>query len=100
MTTPPPPPPAKSELTPEELGTRIRTALSLLEDVNDALDRGAKVCACCGTARRANMDDYQASQAIEGMVQKLGKLYEKLYDGKWEGRFIVPIEQASTVRGT
>lgn len=81
------------------MADRLKLAIGLIEEVAEQMNTAGKVCECCGITRRENMDDYQGRQALDAASQRLIKLYEKLYEGTWEGREIAPVVGASTLRG-
>lgn len=86
-------------IPPEMLAERLKLCLSILEEIGDDMNTASSACTCCGLTRRENMDDYQAKQSIEGAANRISKLYEKLFDGEWSGRELVPVVDAETLRG-
>lgn len=89
---------ATTTMAPDVLAAKIKEALGLIEEVGDQMNDRQKSCKCCGLSVRENMDDYQGKQALDACSQRLAKLYEKLYEGAWEGREIAPVMNASAVR--
>ncbi len=82
------------------LSQKLKTILSLLEEIGDSMNVRTSVCDCCGIVVRQNMDDYQAKQATDASANRIAKLYEKLMDGEWDGREIAPVVSADRARGS
>lgn len=87
-------------MPPDVLAEKIKTVLSLLEEIADDMDDSGTTCACCGLLVRKNMTDFQAKQATEAAANRIARLYEKLFDGTWPGRELAPVVSASTIRDT
>lgn len=85
-------------MTPDEMLQKLETALETIHEVSREMNTHAAPCPCCGVSVRDNMDDYNGSQALEACESRLSKLVDKLRDGKWQGRSLVPVVDASTLR--
>ena len=86
-------------MTPGEMGEKLKAAIALLEEVGDEMNTSARACQCCGLSVRESMDDYQGKLAIDGAVGRVTKLYERLYNGEWQGREMAPVVTAQSLRG-
>jgi len=85
-------------VTNTEMAERLRMALALLEEVGDQMNVEGKSCECCGLTVRVNIDDYQAKQTIDGCANRIARMYERLIEGTWHGRDVVPVVSASQMR--
>lgn len=85
-------------MDPVEVAERMKMALRLLDDLAEEMNTATKVCSCCGISVRENMDDWQAHQAFDAAARRVEKMYEKLTNGFWSGRSLVPVMDASAAR--
>lgn len=85
-------------MPPEVLAEKIKTVLTLLEEIAEDMDDSGSTCSCCGRFARNNLVDYQGKQAAEAAANRIAKMYEILFDGGWPGRELAPVVNASEVR--
>lgn len=86
-------------MSPTELAEMMKVAIALLDQLADEMDDSGRACGECGLVVRKNMDDFQGKQAFEAASNRVVKMYEKLVAGAWAGRSLVPVVDASEVRG-
>lgn len=85
-------------MTNAEILRHLEMAFSLVESVKAEMNTATKSCPCCGVSVRENLDDHNASQALDAAAVRLRKLSEKLRSGDWSGREIAPVVQAEVLR--
>jgi len=85
-------------LSAADIGERLKAAIGIIEEISEEMDDTAVVCSQCAINHRRNMDDYKAKQALEAAADRLSKLYDMIYEGKWQGRELAPVVTAESVR--
>jgi hypothetical protein len=88
----------KQKMDPVEFANKMKAVLAQLDELAEDMDESTRTCGDCGLVVRTNMDDYQGKQAFEAAGTRVSKMYEKLVNGQWPGRSLVPVVDASTLR--
>lgn len=85
-------------MTNEEMARDLATALQLLQGVHEQLNDAGKPCGCCGMIVRENFEEHQQKQVLGGAIQRVDKTLARLKSGRWPGREMVEVTDASTLR--
>lgn len=85
-------------MTNAQMLEALAEARTLIRQVSAELNVNATACKCCGVVVRENLDDYNAGQALDACMSRLDKLVERLREGQWKGRDVVPTVDASRLR--
>lgn len=85
-------------MTPLELAERMKLVIAMLAEMSNEMNTRGSACECCSLVLRENLDDYQATLALEASKQRIEKLHKKLVSGEWKERDIAGVLRAEDVR--
>lgn len=86
-------------MTNEQMARDMAAALQLLKGVHEQLNDAGDPCECCGMVVRENFEEYQQKQVLGGAIQRVEKSLQRLESGRWPGRQLVDVTDASDLRG-